>query len=228
MKKFASPGHFLSFFLILNIVMVLILAGCDNSNGDDPPLAYIDITILPNSTLYQELNVVGGWMYLGEQDGVEAVFVPDYAATAIVLATQLRSAVPDLVLLGSNGWNDPKQLARAGAEVEGAVFVDGFFAGSERAPTRTFMTAYQAEYGAVPGILEAQAYDAATLLRRALETGVRSRAAVVPRLRLLGSIDGAGGRIVFGPEGVDRQVFLLTLRGGMVREIAPVRTGSAR
>lgn len=70
MKKFARPGHFLSFFLLLNIVLVLILAGCDNSNGDDPPLAYIDITILPNSTLYQELNVIGGWMYLGQTDGV--------------------------------------------------------------------------------------------------------------------------------------------------------------
>lgn len=35
--------------------------------GEDPnsdiPYAYINVVINPNSTLYQELNVVGGWMY---------------------------------------------------------------------------------------------------------------------------------------------------------------------
>jgi len=35
------------------------------------PLPPINITIDPNSTIYQELNVVGGWMYLTEQDGAE-------------------------------------------------------------------------------------------------------------------------------------------------------------
>jgi hypothetical protein len=29
----------------------------------------MDITINPNTTMYQEVNFVGGWMYLGEQDG---------------------------------------------------------------------------------------------------------------------------------------------------------------
>jgi ABC-type branched-subunit amino acid transport system substrate-binding protein len=161
-----------------------------------------------------------------EQDKVQAVFVPDYAATVVPLVSQLRVAAPDVALLGSNGWNDARQLARAAAQVEGSVFVDGFVAGSERPATRAFVAAYQAEYGAPPGILEAQAYDAAMLLRRALETGVRSRAAVVPRLRLLGAIEGAGGRIAFSPEGVDRQPFLLTVRGGMVRELVLGGRGS--
>ena len=155
-----------------------------------------------------------------EQGGVQAVFIPDYAPTVVALAPQLRAVVPDLVLLGSNGWNDAKQLAQAATELEGSVFVDGFFAGSQRPATRAFMAAYQAVYGSVPGILEAQAYDAATLLRRVLETGVRSRQGVVPRLQRLGDIEGAGGRIAFGSGGVQREVFLLTLRGGVVHELA--------
>lgn len=154
-----------------------------------------------------------------EQEGVEVVFLPDFAATAVLLAHQLRTVVPDLVFLGSNGWNDDSALARGGSDVEGAVFVDGFFAGSERAATRAFVAAYRAEYGSAPGILEAQAYDAASLVRRALETGVQSRAQVIPRLRLIGVIEGAAGRIEFGPNGVDRQVFLLTLRGGTIQEV---------
>jgi len=162
-----------------------------------------------------------------EQNKVEAVFLPDYAATVVPLVSQLRAAVPDIALLGSNGWDDARQLSRAAAQLEGAVFVDGFFAGSERPATRAFVAAYQAEYGTPPGILEAQAYDAAMLVRRALETGVRSRATLVPRLRLLGAIEGAGGRIAFGPDGVDRRPFLLTVRGGMVRELTVGGRGSA-
>jgi ABC-type branched-subunit amino acid transport system substrate-binding protein len=162
-----------------------------------------------------------------EQDTIQAVFLPDYAATVVPLVSQLRAAVPDIAFLGSNGWDDARQLSKAAAQMEGAVFVDGFFAGSERPATRAFVAAYQAEYGTPPGILEAQAYDAAMLVRRAFETGVRSRAAFVPRLRLLGAIEGAGGRIAFGPGGVDRQPFLLTVTNGMVRELGVGARGPA-
>lgn len=50
-------------------VIILAGAGC-NDDGNTLPLAPVNITINPNSTVYQELNVVGGWMYLGETDGV--------------------------------------------------------------------------------------------------------------------------------------------------------------
>ena len=52
------------------IITILILTGivfhaC--KKGEDPnsdiPYAYINVVINPNSTLYQELNIVGGWMY---------------------------------------------------------------------------------------------------------------------------------------------------------------------
>jgi hypothetical protein len=52
------------------MITIFLLPGCDDGNGDDLPLAPVDITIDPNSTLYQEINTVGGWMYLNEMDGV--------------------------------------------------------------------------------------------------------------------------------------------------------------
>lgn len=51
-------------------MLYLAIAGCNKDDGDRLPLPPVDITINPNSTIYQEINVVGGWMYLGEQDGV--------------------------------------------------------------------------------------------------------------------------------------------------------------
>jgi hypothetical protein len=49
----------------LLVIGSLIISACQK---EDPnpyiPDVYIDITIDPNSTFYQELNTVGGWMYL--------------------------------------------------------------------------------------------------------------------------------------------------------------------
>lgn len=52
------------FTLVLGVA-IMFQYSCDK--GDDPesdiPYANINVVINPNSTLYQELNVVGGWMY---------------------------------------------------------------------------------------------------------------------------------------------------------------------
>ncbi len=50
---------------------IISLNGCKkDKNNNRVPLAIVDITIDPNSTLYQDLNVIGGWIYLDESDGV--------------------------------------------------------------------------------------------------------------------------------------------------------------
>lgn len=52
-------------FIIFLLLTGLVLHGC--KKGEDPnsniPYAYINVVINPNSTLYQDLNIVGGWMY---------------------------------------------------------------------------------------------------------------------------------------------------------------------
>ena len=52
--------------LIFMFVASIFFTAC-KKNGDDPnsdiPYVPINIVINPNSTLYQEISVVGGWMY---------------------------------------------------------------------------------------------------------------------------------------------------------------------
>jgi ABC-type branched-subunit amino acid transport system substrate-binding protein len=155
-------------------------------------------------------------------EGLDAVFLPGYADRTVELARALRQARPELVLLGSNGWHDPPQLLRAARELDGLVFVDGFFAESRRSATRAFVAAYRSAYQAAPEILEAQAYDAASLLLRALEAGARTRADVVPQLMALRSVQGVSGTIAMRPDGLQRELFVLQLVDGTVREaVAP-------
>jgi hypothetical protein len=61
---------FLSFFMPVTVIIIL-LASCDNNDDGMLPLPPLNITIDPNSTLYSEINIVGGWMYLDYTDGVE-------------------------------------------------------------------------------------------------------------------------------------------------------------
>lgn len=165
-----------------------------------------------------ELLTVQKWT---DDDALQAVFIPDYAATAVLLGRELRSKHPDLALLGSNGWNDPGRLGQAGGELDGAVFVDGFFPASRRPATQEFVAAYKSQYGVFPEILEAQGYDAAMLVREALDNGARSRARVVPTLRSIGTFEGAAGTIRFGPQTVERDLFLLRLAFGSINELGP-------
>jgi hypothetical protein len=53
------------------ITLCLFVISCEKDNGGRLPLPPMNLTIDPNSTIYQEINVVGGWMYLGVEDGAD-------------------------------------------------------------------------------------------------------------------------------------------------------------
>jgi hypothetical protein len=56
----------------ITIFMLLVFApACDKDDSGRLPLPPMNLTIDPNSTIYQDINVVGGWMYLDEMDGAE-------------------------------------------------------------------------------------------------------------------------------------------------------------
>lgn len=63
---------YLKISVLLIIGIVLFNAYSCNKDNVNPyiPNAVINITIDPNSTLIQELNTVGGWVYLDEKPGI--------------------------------------------------------------------------------------------------------------------------------------------------------------
>ncbi len=161
-------------------------------------------------------------------DRIDAVFIPDFAATAGVLSQTLRQARPQVGLLGGNGWNDPGALGAVADSIDGAVFIDGFFIGSQRPATQRFVNAYRASRGGEPGILEAQAYDAASVVRQVLSASPStSRDALINGVRGLGAFEGASGTLTFGDGEVDRDLFVLKLEGRRIREVNPGEPASS-
>jgi branched-chain amino acid transport system substrate-binding protein len=174
----------------------------------------------------------------------DALFIPDFARGVSLLAPAL--AVEDVVttcdprelerirkasgrevrpvqLLGGNGWDDPALVEKAARYVECAVFVDGFFAGSERPETRRFVQAFQEKFGRTPTILEASAYDAARMVAQAVDRDkAQGREAVRTALAGMRSFPGATGEISFDPRGEPvRTLFFLTIDKGGMRELRP-------
>lgn len=155
---------------------------------------------------------------------VDALFLPDsYESVALIAPYLDYYGIKGVQLLGANGWNSPSLVELAGKSVEGAVFVDGFFAGSGRSGTEEFTRRFMEAYGREPGVLSAQAYDAARMLMAAARQGV-DREAVAGRLKGLRGFNGATGLISFNARReAEKGLFVLTVEGGRIVEAAPVK-----
>jgi branched-chain amino acid transport system substrate-binding protein len=132
--------------------------------------------------------------------------------------------VQPVMLLGANLWNHPDLPARAGKYVNCSIFVDGFWAGSQRPATAAFVQAFTAEAGRAPGLLEAYGYDAAVALRRALETRrPGDRDDLRDALASLQEVPSAMGPTSVTP---DRELvhplYFLTVDQGTIRETDPM------
>jgi branched-chain amino acid transport system substrate-binding protein len=152
-------------------------------------------------------------------DGVQAVFIPDAAPTAVKVAAAAREAAPQIQLLGTESWNQPDVLAAAGAGVDGVVFADSFFAGSATPSTSDFVSRFRAQNGYDPSGLEAQAYDAGMLVREAIAQGALTRGAVLQSLRGVTHHQGAG-TITADSNGLTPELVLLQVRDGRVATVS--------
>ncbi|MDX1648728.1 MAG: penicillin-binding protein activator [Myxococcota bacterium] len=149
----------------------------------------------------------------------EAVFVPDAHENAALLAPHLAfHDVRGVRLLGLSGLHHPELIAIGGEHVEGAVFTADFHAGSEAPRVAAFVARYREAFGAEPGYLAAQAYDATQLAVRQLQEGRRTRGALAEGLRALGAWPGVTGVIAPGPDGgtLKRPPLLGVERGAFV------------
>ena len=179
----------------------------------------------------------------------DVIFVPDFARTVTLLAPALAAedvviacdpaevakiqkvsawVVKPVLLLGGNGWDDPAIVEKAGRYVECAVFVDGFFPGSERPVTKRFVEAFQKIHARAPSILEASAHDAAAMVAAAMARGATGRKELRDALAAQQPFPGATGDVVFDAKGEPvRDLFFLTVDKGAIRELRPEELSGA-
>jgi branched-chain amino acid transport system substrate-binding protein len=181
----------------------------------------------------------------------DALFIPDSARTVGLLApaiaaedvitggcdakeldiikrTTKNEALRTVQLLGTSLWDsaDLTDERRGVARyVQCSIFVDSFYAASERPATKKFVDAYASAYqNRTPGFLEAHAYDAAQLLKKAVdERHPTSREGMRDALGSLKKpLDGAAGETVFGKDReAQKPFFWLWVNRGQIVEFDP-------
>ena len=97
----------------------------------------------------------------------------DVKELEVVRKTTKNDQLRTVQLLGTSLWDSTDlvdERSGVGRYVQCSIFVDSFFAQSDRPATKKFVDEYSNTYHRVPGFLEAHAYDAAGLMKKAWET----------------------------------------------------------
>ena len=152
----------------------------------------------------------------------DAIFLPDQVQTASLIASQLvYNDVVGVRLFGTNLWNTPRLEKEYAPYLEGAIFTGGFFAGSSNPEVQQFVERFEASYDEKPQYLEAQAYDVLNLILEARKRAERpSRGAIRSQLLKIRNFEGVTGKMSILPSGnAKKEMFLLTVRGGEIREL---------
>lgn len=133
-----------------------------------------------------------------------------------------RDKITPVRLLGSNTWNSPQTAERGTKFVEGAVFVDGFFAQDPEPRVQKFVKAFIEKERREPALPDAQAYDAAGVLRDALNKNPAGRASLQKALSETKDYNGVTGKIRFDQDGeAQRELYYLTIEKGQIVKFEP-------
>jgi ABC-type branched-subunit amino acid transport system substrate-binding protein len=134
-----------------------------------------------------------------------------------------NTKVTPVTLLGASTWNNPKTVQACEQYCENAVFVDAYFPDSPEPRVRDFVTGFRDATGAEPQLSEAQAFDAAALLRRVLDDKrPTDRAALRDALENVTSFAGVTGKLAFDKDGeAKKELFVLTIQDGAIKKWEP-------
>lgn len=128
--------------------------------------------------------------------GLQALYMPASAEDVGRLLPSLIFCELPLPLLGSDQWDRP-ELQRHLGDLNGAVFAAAYWPDSPDEAVQHFDQAYRDAYAARPGLLSAQAFDAANLVLQKIRGGAQDRLALRNALLHVSGWDGVSGRTSF-------------------------------
>jgi branched-chain amino acid transport system substrate-binding protein len=97
------------------------------------------------------------------------IYVPGRFPEAGVIAKEAGDVGVKAVLLGGDGWNDPKLLTLGGKALDGAYITSNYSPDDPTLEARAFSSAYRKRFAGAPDQTAALAYDATRILADALK-----------------------------------------------------------
>ena len=142
-------------------------------------------------------------------------------------AGELRAALADVPMVGTDAMSDPTFLEVAGPAAEDTVAVCPCvdLTTSTDPAAQRFVHDFQADYSTPPGGYAAEGWDAGGLLLRAFATGVTTREAVSAELSGAAPFEGLAATYSTGAAGPSARVHVSRVDGGRWVAVAPDRDG---
>ena len=152
----------------------------------------------------------------------EALFIPDSYTHAKLITSQLDFYnVKDFNLLGTSLWHSPNLLKNDAQYLEGAIFVDSFFAHSSYLETSNFVEVYYKKYKREPENIEALAYDTAAIITGTLyNKKIKTREQFTAALNKIENYNGSTGIFYFDSNRVaQKTAFILRVENGQLEQV---------
>jgi len=152
--------------------------------------------------------------------GFDAIFLPGRASDVSLIGAQLNFYDIKVPLLGGNGWNVSDFARTADRSIDGALFVDGFFAESPNPNVQDFVERYKKRFQTTPTLFAMQGYDAMKMVLDAIKHDATSGESVRDYLMTQQVLPALGGPASFGQDGMlNRPLFLIQLKRGRFTQV---------
>ena len=151
----------------------------------------------------------------------DAIFLPEYAEKVNSIVAQLaKQNIKGRQLLGTDGWNAPGLVTKNPRLLEGAIFVDGFFADASAPAVQTFVEQFRSRYNETPDLLAAQAYDTLLMCAQVLKAGAHTPVQLRDGLLRVRAFDGVSGLTnLDGTRDAEKVPYLLTVKDGRIVQL---------
>ena len=162
-------------------------------------------TMEPEETLTGEERMV-------YTPGFDAVFVPGQPVHIALIAAQLAFFDMNVPIFGGNSWHNPELFRWAKQDLDGSIFVDGFFLNSPDPDVQAFIQRYRKQFKKDPSLFAVQAFDAATLVLETIRKGAESGQDVWDQLVRRSDLPALSGFASFSSAGIlNRRLYLLQI-----------------
>ena len=145
--------------------------------------------------------------------GFDAVFLPGLPVHLALIAAQLAFYDMKVPILGGNSWHNPELFRWAKHDLDGSIFVDGFFPNSPDPSIQMFVRRYRSQFQKEPSLFAFQAYDAATMVMETIRQGAQSGQDVWDQLVRRSDLPALSGFASFSSAGIlNRRLYLLQVK----------------
>jgi ABC-type branched-subunit amino acid transport system substrate-binding protein len=142
--------------------------------------------------------------------GFDAVFLPGQPVHLALIAAQLAFFDMNVPILGGNSWHNPELFRWAKQDLNGSIFVDGFFLNSPDPNVQMFIQRYRSQFHKDPSLFAVQAFDAATVVLETIRKGAQSGQDVWDQLVRRSDLPALSGFASFSSAGIlNRRLYLL-------------------